>query len=334
MRAVLVRAFGDDPAIARIEECDSSPLGPEDVRVAVRAAAVGFADLLVMSGRYQLLAPLPFTPGQDAAGTVTEVGSRVRTVEPGDRVLLHLAHGGYASEVCTNASRAFRIPHAVSFVDAAAMGLTYPTAWFALVERAQLQAGETVLVNGAGGGVGLAAVQIAKALGAKVFAAVSSTDKADAVRAAGANAVIDVATPDSLASLREQVYAANVGHGVDVVIDPVGGDAFDASLRALAWCGRAVTVGFASGRIPTVKSNYLLVKNIAVLGLQITDYQSREPQRFAEAHAELMRLNTVGAVRPHVMMELPLERFADGLRLVAARKAVGKIVLTIEEDVP
>ena len=190
--------------------------------------------------------------------------------------------------------------------------------------------GETVLVTGAGGGVGLAAVQIAKALGAKVLAGIASPEKEAAVRKAGADAVVDLAAPDLHNALREQVHAANNGNGVDVVLDPVGGDVFDASLRALAWCGRCVVIGFAAGRIPTIKANYLLLKNISVVGLQWSDYRTRLPRRVAEVKEELMRLYSAGALRPHVMQEFPLERFAEAARLVASGKTIGKLVLRIE----
>ena len=177
----------------------------------------------------------------------------------------------------------------------------------------------------------MAAVQIAKGLGAsRVLAGIASPEKEAAVRKAGADAVINLSAPDLRNSLREQVHAATNGQGADVVLDPVGGDVFDASLRALAWCGRCVVIGFAAGRIPTIKANYLLVKNISVSGLQWSDYRTRTPERVAEVQQELMRLYSAGALRPHVMKEFPLEQFADAAHVVGSGKVVGKIVLTVD----
>jgi NADPH2:quinone reductase len=330
MKAVVVRQFSDDPGTHTVEEIATPAMGANDVLVAVKAAAVNFPDLLVMSGKYQVPPERPFTPGKDAAGVVKAVGDNVRNLAPGDRVVVQLEHGGYANEVVADQSQVHKIPADMSFVDVAAMGLVYQTAYFALVERGAFRRGETVLVNGAAGGVGLAAVQIAKGLGGRVLAGIVSREQEAAVRSAGADAVIDLSIADLNSALREQVYAANNGNGADVVLDPVGGDVFDASLRALAWCGRCVVIGFAAGRIPTIKANYLLVKNIAVSGLQWSDYRTRTPQRVAQVHEELMRLYSLGAVRPHVMQNFPLEQFANAAKLVGSGKAIGKVVLTTD----
>jgi NADPH2:quinone reductase len=321
------------------------------VLVEVHAAAVNYPDLLVVSGRYQVLPPLPFTPGKDAAGVVRAIGPAIQdanspapsspnlspkprspSLRVGDRVVVQLEHGGYASQVCAPTAWVHPIPDAMSFVDAAAMGLVYQTAYFALVDRGQFRRSETVLITGAAGGVGLAAVQIAKGLGARVLAAVNTPLQADLVQQHGADAVIDLAQPDLRESLRKQVYSANAGRGVDVVLDTLGGDVFDGALRALAWCGRIVVIGFAAGRIPEIKANYLLVKNITATGLQWSDYRERTPDRVAEVQQELIQLYTRGAVRPHVMQVFPLEQFEQALRLVATGQAVGKVVLTMGQS--
>jgi NADPH2:quinone reductase len=215
----------------------------------------------------------------------------------------------------------------MSFGEAASMALVYDTSWFALRERARIQLGESVLVLGSTGGVGLAAVQLAKAMGAKVLAGVSNAAKASAVLAAGADDAIDLSQPSLRESLREQVFAKNNGKGVDIVIDPIGGDAFDAALRALAWRGRLVVIGFASGRIPEIKANYLLVKNIEVTGLQVSDYRKRMPAMMAECMREIFALYVAGKLKPAPFQSRPLEAFSASLQEIVDRRASGRIVL-------
>jgi NADPH:quinone reductase len=327
MRAVWVHEFGP-PESHRVEEVPGPVLGSGQVLVDVRAAAVNYPDLLVASGQYQILPPRPFAPGKDAAGVVKAVGAGVSAFTPGDRVVVQLESGCYATEVMAPAQQCHKLPPTISFVDAAAMGLVYQTAYFALVERGHYRTGEVVLVTGAAGGVGLAAVQIAKGLGAKVLAGVASAEQGELVRRYGADAVIDLSVPDLREAVRAQVYAANEGRGADVVLDTLGADCFDGALRALAWCGRIVVIGFAAGRIPQIKANYLLVKNICASGLQWSDYRERMPARVAEVQQELMSLYERGSIRPHVMTTFPLERFAEAMALVQAGKATGKVVLT------
>ena len=208
------------------------------------------------------------------------------------------------------------------------MALVYDTAWFALRDRARIQAGETVLVLGATGGVGLAALQLAKAFGARVLAGVSSPAKADLVRASGADEVIDLSRPDLRESLREQVYAVTGGKGADVILDPLGDDIFDAALRALAWRGRLVVIGFAAGRIPTLKANYLLLKNIEVSGLQVSDYRKRRPEQMAECVSEVFALYEAGKVKPAPTTTLPMAEFQEALSQIRDRRAAGRVVLT------
>jgi NADPH2:quinone reductase len=237
-------------------------------------------------------------------------------------------HGGYGEFVAVPETQCFKLPAKMSFVDAAAMALVYDTSWFALRDRARYQAGDTVLVLGASGGVGLASVQLAKAMGAKVLAGISSPDKADSVRQAGADATIDLARPDLRDSLRAQVHAATGNRGADIILDPVGGDVFDAALRALAWRGRLVVIGFASGRIPTIKANYLLVKNIEVTGLQISDYRKRMPGQLVACFVEIFALYEAGRIKPAPTTVMPIEKFATALADIRDRKARGRIVLS------
>jgi len=291
---------------------------------------VNFPDLLVIAGTYQKLPPRPFSPGKDFAGVVAAVGAGVTTCKPGDRVCAQIEFGAYAEKCSVPELNCHVMPASMSFVEGAAMGLTYLTAHFALVERGRLQAGESVLVTGAAGGVGVAAVQVAKALGARVLAAVSSADKAALARENGADHVVRTDRSDIRESLRRQVYDAVGAQGVDLVVDPVGGDVFDASLRAVAWSGRLVIVGFAEGRIPEVKAGYLLVKNIALVGLQFSDYRDREPRKVRAVQQALFRLYEAGRLKPHVMATYAMADFREALAAVRDRKVVGKVVLTME----
>jgi NADPH:quinone reductase len=290
---------------------------------------VNFVDLLVIGGTYQFRPEPPFIPGKGPAGVVCAVGPGVDYLAVGDRVLAMAELGGYAERVAVAQSQCYRLPLAMSFVQAAAISLAYDTAWFALRERGRLQPGETVLVLGASGAVGMAAVQLAKAMGATVLAGIARMEKAPEVRRAGADAIVDLARDNLRDELRAEVHAATGGRGVDVVVDPLGGDAFDAALRALAWRGRCVVVGFAAGRIPVVKANYLLVKNIEVSGLQISDYRKRRPDLLASCYAELFGWYAAGKLTPPEAELYPLERAAEALTAVRNRTARGRVVLAV-----
>lgn len=329
MRAVLVKEFGSFTN-CEIAELPTPQPGSGQVVIKAGAAGLNFPDLLVISGAYQILPPLPFIPGKEVAGTVMALGAGVTSLKVGDRVLANVENGAYAEEAVANAADCHRLPDSMDFATAAALGLVYQTAYLSLIDRAGYQRGETVLVTGATGAVGLATVQLARAMGATVLAGVATASKADAVRAAGAHHIIDLAAPNLRDSLREQVFALTGKHGADVLIDPVGGDIFDAALRAMAWCGRAVVVGFAAGRIPTIKANYLLVKNIAVSGLQWSDYRERVPQRVAEVQQDIFRLQQEGHFQPHIMRTLPLEGFKEGLATIQDRRVIGKIILKLD----
>jgi len=236
-------------------------------------------------------------------------------------------YGGFAELVLTNAAFCVPLPGSVSFTDAASMSSVFDTAWFALHERARLQCGESVLVLGATGGVGLAALQLAKAHGAKALAGISNPTKADLATAAGADAIIDLARPELHESLREQVHAVTNGRGADVVLDMLGGDIFDVAVRTLAWRGRVVVIGFAAGRIATLKTNYLLLKNIAVSGMQISNYRRWAPGETTVCWAELFRLYEEGRIKPLPTTVWPLDRGAEALAALQGRSVRGRIVL-------
>lgn len=329
MRAVIVKAFG---AIsnADVEEIRTPEPGRGEIQVQVEAAGVNYPDILVMEGNYQNKPDLPFAPGKEVAGTVSKVGPEVTEFEVGDRIAAQVEYGGYAEYVVANASDCFKTPELMPSVDAAAFGLSFQTAYFALLNRAGFQPGESVLVTGATGGFGLAALQLVKALGGIAIAGTRDMDNAPLAKANGADHVIDLSREPLRDSLREQVWEATGGRGVDIVLDPVGGAVFEASLRTLDWCGRLVVVGFATGDIPTVRANYLLVKNIAVMGLQWSDYRDRSPEVVREAQMHLYRLFEENKIRARVDSVSPLNEFAEVLERVRRGEVNGKAVLRIK----
>ena len=328
MQALIVKEHGPVESLALGEFPDPKP-GKGEVLVDVYAASINFPDLLVVGGTYQNLPPRPFVPGKDLSGVVAAIGEGVTRVKPGDRVVAQIEHGAFAERAVVREVLCFAMPAKMSYAEGAAMGLTYLTAHNALLERGAVKAGETVLVTGAAGGVGFACVQLAKALGATVVAAVSSEDKAQLVKANGADYVVRTDVPDLRDSFRKQVFNAVGKHGIDLVLENVGGDVFDASLRTMAWCGRLVIIGFAGGRIPEVKAGYLLVKNISLIGLQSSDYRERTPQVVRDAYARLFALYEQGKLKPHVMAQYPMAQYAVAMHLVQDRKVLGKVVITM-----
>ena len=295
-------------------------------------APVNYVDLLVVGGTYQSLPARPFIPGKGPAGVVSALGPDVTAPRIGDRVLAMAEEGGYAELVALGADQCYCLPPRMSFLEAASLSLVYDTAWVALRERARLAPGETVLVLGALGGVGRASVQLARAMGARVLAGISRPEKAALAREVGADAVIDLSREHLRDTLREQVWAATDGRGADVILDPLGGDVFDAALRALAWCGRLVVIGFAAGRIPTVKTNYLLVKNIEVSGLQVSDYRKRRPVLVAACFAEIFELYGEGRIKPAAAEVFPLDQAGEALVAVRDRHLAGRAVLRLRDD--
>ncbi|MDP9438219.1 MAG: NADPH:quinone oxidoreductase family protein [Actinomycetota bacterium] len=323
MRAVVVREFGAPERMA-LEDVREPEPGPGEILVGVRAAGVNFPDLLVVRGEYQILPEPPFSPGKEVAGIVEAVGNGVSEFRVGERVMAQMEYGGYGEKVVAKAANAAVMPSGMGFEEAAAFGLVNLTAYFALVRRARLLPGETVLVTGAAGGVGSAGVQLAKAFGATVIATASTEEKRALAMGLGADHAIE---PDP-GPLKERVRGLTGGRGADVILESVGGDLFDASLRAIAWEGRLVVIGFASGRIPTVKAGHVLVKNVSVVGLQVSDYREREPEAVREAYEVLLELYAKGRLRAHVAKIHPLENAAEALEEVRTGRAGGKVVLT------
>lgn len=325
MRAAVVKVLGP-PENLVVEDLPGREPGPGELVVGCRAAAVNFPDLLVIEGKYQVRPPLPFTPGKEGAGVVTAVGSEVTLFEPGDRVMAQVEWGAYAEEIVVAEKNCYPVPDGVSFEQAAACGIAFQTAHFALHERARAAAGDRVLVTGASGSVGLAALQLAAAHGCEAIAGLTSMDKSDAALAAGARHLVDLSAGDLRDSIREQVREIT-GGGVDVVIEMLGGDAFDGAIRALEFGGRAIVVGFASGTIPAVRTNYTLLKNIAVVGLNWAEYREREPARVREVQAEIFDLIASGRVEMPIQAVYPLEEVTAACNVLRDRRIRGKVVL-------
>jgi NADPH2:quinone reductase len=324
MRAILCTEWGG-PDTLRLEDVAPRHPGPGEVRLRVRAAGVNFADTLMIAGKYQERPEFPFSPGIECAGEVIECGPDVTEFAPGDRVMGALGHGGFAEEAVGRVSQVFRIPDAMPFEEAASFPVAYGTSHMALRRRADLQAGETLLVHGAAGGVGLTAVEIGKVIGATVIAAASSPEKLAIAKRAGADHLLDYSKED----IRERVLAITAKRGADVIYDPVGGDVFDASLRCVAWEGRILVVGFASGRIPQVPANYLLLKNCAALGVFWGAYSKRDPATVRRSFTELMGWYEAGKLKPYISRTFDLAETAAALDVLRDRKATGRVVVTM-----
>jgi NADPH2:quinone reductase len=322
MKAVVCREYGP-PETLVVEDVPSPAAGPGEVVVSMRAASVNFPDVLIIQNKYQVKPPLPFSPGSEMAGVVKAVGAGVTRVKPGDRVMAVTTYGSFAEEVKTEESRLLQIPAGMDFPTAAAFVLTYATSDHALVDRGRLKGGETLLVLGAAGGVGIAAIEIGKILGARVIACASSDEKLAVCRAHGADETINYDTED----LRERVKAITNGHGADVVYDAVGGPYTEPALRSIAWRGRLLVVGFAAGDIPRIPLNLTLLKGCSIVGVFWGDFARREPERFAARIEQLGAWFREGKLKPHVSATLPLERAADALNMMAARQVKGKVVL-------
>jgi NADPH2:quinone reductase len=324
MRAVVCRELGGPDALELADLPTPEP-GACGVRIRVRAAGVNFADGLMLAGRYQEKPHLPFTPGLELAGEIEAVGAGVRGLAPGQRVLAIVSHGAFAEQAVARADDVVTLPDDIDDVTAAGFAIAYGTAHGALRWRAGLHAGETLVVHGAGGGVGLTAVECGKAIGATVIATARGEEKLAVARTHGADHAVDSDDPDLKGRLRELTE----GRGADVVYDPVGGAVFDASLRAIAWEGRIVAVGFASGQVPQVPANLLLVKNAAVLGFYWGSYRKHDPERLRDGLKELFAWHRAGRIRPHVSQTMPLARTAEAIRLLTERRAIGKVVVTM-----
>jgi NADPH2:quinone reductase len=322
MRAVVVDRFMTPDSLG-VRECDPPPMMEEGIRISVRSAGCNFSDILMLKGEYQVKPPFPFVPGGEVAGVVMEVGTAVRDFSVGDRVLSRCGLGGFAEEVVAPAATTYRIPDAMTFEAGAALPTVYPTSYAALVWRAPVERGETLLVHAAAGGVGLSAVQIGKALGARVIATAGNSEKLEIARAAGADVLIDYRASDFVSRVMEETD----GRGADVIYDSVGGETTDRSLKCIAWNGRLLVIGFASGEIPEVKLNRILLKNIAIVGLHWSAYPEREPERIDDCFEGLFEMAARREIDPLVSARYPLEEAGIALEALAGRRTVGKIVL-------
>ncbi len=320
---MMMRQLGAPDLLELAELPDRTP-GPGQVAIDVAAAGCNFADVLICRGRYQLKPDLPFSPGSEVAGRIRAVGPGVEGLATGDRVAAQLGYGGYASLVIADARRVQRLPDAMPFADAAALGIVYQTSYLALVDRARLAAGETLLVHAAAGGTGLAAVQIGRALGARVIAGVGSDDKRKLCLEHGADEALNTREPAWI----ERVRGLTGGRGADVIYESVGGDIFEGSLKCIAWGGRLIVIGFSSGAIPEVRMNRVMLKHIAVIGLNLGGYHEHQPELLRSATEQLFALYARG-LRPLIHARYPLAEAAQALAELAARKTAGKLILEV-----
>jgi NADPH:quinone reductase len=324
MKAVVVRTFGPPETFA-LEELAPREPGPGEVRILVHSAGVSYVDALVAEGKYQMKPPLPFTPGSEFAGVVETIGDGVASLNVGDRVFGPSFGAVFAEQATVPAAAVSVMPATRSFDEAAVFRVSYATAHHALVQRAGLRAGETVLVLGAGGAVGYACVQVAKVLGARVIASASTAEKRALARSAGADEVLDTGSGEWRAAVKN----ATGGRGVDVVVDPVGGEATERAFRSLAWRGRHLVIGFTAGAIPALPTNLALLKGAALVGVDLRQFSALEPEVAAENDRVLLQLFAEGTLKPAIAMTYPLERFAEALREAASGRTAGRVVLRI-----
>ena len=327
MQAWRVRTLGEPGDVLSLEESSVPVPGPGEVVIRVEAAALNYPDILVCRGEYQERPPLPFTPGMEAAGPVVAVGPGVATL-PGTRVagICRLPHGGLAEFAVLGTGELFEIPDGLPAATAAAMVVTYPTGHVGLHRRARLRAGETLLVHAGAGGVGSAAIQLGKAAGARVVATAGGAEKAEVCRRLGADMAIDYRSDDFVAAVRDFTG----GRGADVIYDPVGGETFDRSRRAVAFEGRIVVVGFTGGRITQAPANHVLIKNYSVVGLHLALYWTKDPQYIAETYRSLLRLHAGGRIDPLISARIHLADVPKALADLGSRGTTGKIIVTQE----
>lgn len=324
MRAALCKEHGPPRSLV-IEEVESPEPGPGEVKLRVHACGVNFPDILMMAGKYQSQPPMPFSPGGEVSGEIIGLGDGVENLQVGQRVLGMTGYGGMAEEICLPASAVVPMPGNMDYETAAGFILTYGTSYHALKQRARLQPGETLLVLGAAGGVGLAAVEIGKLMGARVIAAASSSDKLELAGEYGAGDFINYSDE----SLKERVKELTGGRGADVIYDPVGGDLFDQCMRSIAWKGRVLVVGFAAGEIPRVPINLALLKGCEIVGVFWGAFTQREPEANRENTRELLEYVGQGKLNPHISATFPLEQAGEALAVLAERRALGKVIVKV-----
>ena len=330
VRAYLCDAISDDLASIELRKVQLEPPAAGEVQVDLKACAVNFPDLLMIQGKYQFKPPLPFAPGGEAAGDVIALGAGVTQFKIGDKVMLGTRYGCFCEAMNVPVASVQALPEVMDYAAGASWKTAYQTAYVALVPRGNLQPGETLLVHGATGGVGMAAVDLGKQLGATVIATGGRDDKLAVVRERGADHVLNYTLPDGrLGGFRQQVKDLTDGRGADVIYDPVGGDVFDESMRCINWNGRVLSIGFTSGRWPLAAVNHILIKQISVIGVRAGEYGRRDPEKGAVVEAELLRLANSGALQPYVCAGLPLEQAFAAMQMLEKREVIGKVVVTM-----
>jgi NADPH2:quinone reductase len=322
MRAIVCREHGD-LSVLKLEQVPDPEPGPGQALVRIRACGINFADSIMAAGKYQTQPALPFIPGSEIAGDVVALGEGVDGLEPGDRVMGLPGRGGYAELVAVDARRLTPLPDGLGYEQAASFAVTYGTGHVALAHRARLRPGETLLVHGAAGGVGLTAVELGRIMGARVIGTAGGPDKLEIARAAGAEHAIDYLAED----IRERVKALTGGRGADVIYDPVGGDVFDASLRCVAFEGRILVIGFAGGRVQQIPANHVMVKNVDIIGVNRPAYDTLAPEVARRSQEQLLDWLAAGLIAPLVSRSYPLERAVEALESVVTRRSTGKVVI-------
>tara|TARA_Y100000591_G_scaffold101536_1_gene86319 strand:- start:1005 stop:2018 length:1014 start_codon:yes stop_codon:yes gene_type:complete len=330
VKSVLCRQINDDIGTVELAEIDLAPPGRGELCVRLKACAINFPDLLMIQGKYQFHPPLPFSPGTEAAGEVESVGTGVSGYSEGDPVIVSMRFGGFSEAIIVSESEVKKMPENMTYAQAASYQTAYLTAYVALFRRGDLQSGESLLVHGATGGVGMAAVDLGQYFGARVIATGGSDKKLEVVKSRGTVETINYTLADgSLGGFKDKVKSLTQGKGADVIYDPVGGDVFDESIRCINWGGRILTIGFTSGRWPLAPVNLILIKQISVIGVRAGEYGRQDPVRGKENTDEIHRLAEEGLISPHVSHALPLERAIDAMRLLEKREVIGKAVVTM-----
>ena len=329
MKAILCESFGP-PENLVLKEIDNPVAGDDEAIVEVYAASLNFPDGLQIQGKYQFQPPMPFTPGSEVGGIIKSVGPGLKGFEAGDRVMAIPGLGGLAEQVVVKAAGLRKIPTNMDFKTAAGFAMVYTTSYYALKQRARLQAGETLLVLGASGGVGLAAVELGKLMGARVIAAASTDEKLEFVNQLQPDELLNYGDGE----LKEKVKALTDGRGADVIYDPVGGDLFDQSCRCINWNGRLLVIGFTSGRIPAYKANLALLKGSSMVGVFLGRFRQEEPDTYERNFAELLKLYDEGKLRPIITQSFSLTEYVAAFNVFTERRVMGKVTLELKSELP